>query len=144
MQTNKIIITVEAAVNAPIQKVWACWTQAQHITQWNNASDDWYCPSAENDLRKGGKFTYTMSAKDGSFSFDFEGIYDEVLENELIMVTLGDGRKWKVTFASIGDVTEVTESFEPENENPVDLQKTGWQAILDNFKIYAEKTALQQ
>jgi uncharacterized protein YndB with AHSA1/START domain len=138
MQANKTVITVEAAVNAPIQKVWQCWTVPGHITQWNHAADDWHCPHAENDLRKGGKFSYTMAAKDGSFSFDFGGVYDEVLENELIMCTLGDGRKLKVTFASIGDVTEVVESFEAEDENSIELQQGGWQAILNNFKKHTE------
>ena len=139
---NNNTITVKATIHASIEKVWAYWTQPQHITQWNNASDDWHCPGASNDLRKGGKFIYTMAAKDGSVSFDFWGIYDEVLENELIMVTLGDGRKWNTTFASIGDITEVTENFEPENENTIELQQGGWQAILNNFKTYTEKITL--
>ncbi len=143
MQTQQNFITVETAVNAPIEKVWAYFTLPQHIMQWNNASADWHCPAAENDFKKGGKFTYTMAAKDGSFSFDFWGIYDDILENELIMVTLGDGRKWNTTFASIGAITEVTEKFEPENENPTELQQSGWQAILNNFKTYAEKVTLQ-
>ncbi len=137
------MITVNATLNAPIQKVWAYWTMPQHITQWNNAAADWHCPKAENDLRKGGRFTFTMAAKDGSVSFDFGGIYDDVLEHELIMVTLDDGRKWNTTFASIGEMTEVTENFEPETENPEEMQQAGWQAILNNFKAYAEKRALQ-
>ncbi len=138
MQKDKTVIAVEAAVNAPIQKVWQCWTIPLHIMQWNNASADWHCPKAENDLRIGGKFFYTMAAKDGSMSFDFGGIYDDILENELIMVTLGDGRKWKITFASIGDVTEVVENFEAEDANPIELQQAGWQAILNNFKKHTE------
>ena len=138
MQTNKTVITVEASVNAPIEKVWKCWTSPEHIMQWNHASDDWHCPNAENDLRKGGKFSYTMAAKDGSFSFDFWGIYDDVLENELLMSTLGDGRKLNITFASIGTVTTVVESFEAENENSIEMQQTGWQAILNNFKKHTE------
>ena len=131
-------ITVQTTVNAPIEKVWKCWTTPEDIMQWNQASADWHCPSSVNDLRIGGKFSCTMAAKDGSFSFDFWGIYDDILQNELIMVTLGDGRKWKTTFASNGDVTEVMESFEAETENSVELQQGGWQAILNSFKTHTE------
>ena len=135
---NTTTITVKTSINASIEKVWQCFTMPQHITQWNNASPDWHCPKAENDLRIGGKFSYNMAAKDGSASFDFWGIYDDILENELIMSTLGDGRKLKVTFASIGDITEVVENFEAEDENPIELQQSGWQAILNNFKNHTE------
>ena len=138
MEPNKTVITVAATVNAPVQKVWACFTQPQHLTQWNQASPDWYCPKAENDLRIGGKFSSTMAAKDGSMSFDFWGVYDDVLENELIMYTMGDGRKATITFASNGDVTEMVINFEAEEENPIELQQGGWQAILNNFKSYTE------
>ncbi len=138
MPSTKTVITVEAVVNAPIEKVWHYWTSPEQVMQWNHASDDWHCPNAENDLRKSGNFLYTMAAKDGSFSFNFWGIYDDILENELLMSTLGDGRKWKVTFASIGDVTQVVESFEAEDENSIELQQTGWQAILNNFKNHTE------
>ena len=138
MSSNKISITVEAAVNAPIEKVWAYYTLPQHIMQRNQASPDWHCPKSENDLRAGGKFSSTMAAKDGSFSFDFWGIYDEVLENELIMYTMGDGRKASVKFSSIGDITEVKTVFEAEDQNPVEMQQGGWQAILNNFKNYTE------
>ena len=138
MTNNKINITVEATVNAPIEKVWNYWTTPQHITQWNNASDDWHCPKAENHLQKGGKLSAPMEAKDGSFSFDFWGIYDDVIENELIMYTMGDGRKATVTFASIGDITRVTETFEAEDQNSIELQQGGWQAILNNFKKHTE------
>ncbi|MBL0146602.1 MAG: SRPBCC family protein [Chitinophagaceae bacterium] len=131
-------LTVQTSVNAPIEKVWAYWTLPQHVMQWNNASPDWHCPAATNDLQVGGKFSYTMAAKDGSMRFDFWGVYDEVLGNELIMITLGDNRKVKVSFASIGDVTEVTETFDAEDVNPVEMQQAGWQAILDNFKKYCE------
>ncbi len=139
MQSTKIVITVEAAINAPIEKVWYYWTSPEHVIKWNQASDDWHCPNAENDLSISGKFSYTMAAKEGSFSFDFWGIYDDILENELLMSTLGDGRKLKVTFASIGDVTQVVENFEAEDENPIELQQTGWQTILENFKIHVER-----
>lgn len=138
MESLKFKITVQTTVNALIQKVWKYWTAPEHITQWNNASDDWHCPKAENDLRKGGKFSFTMAAKDGSFSFDFWGTYNDILENELIIYTMGDGRKAKITFASIGDVTKVIETFEAEEDNAVELQQGGWQAILNNFKKYTE------
>src|SRR5882672_1166747 len=90
---NKIMITIEGLINAPVEKVWEFWTGPKHITQWNNASDDWHTPVAENDLRVGGKFLSRMEAKDGSFGFDFWGIYDVVKKNELIEYTIGDGRK---------------------------------------------------
>jgi uncharacterized protein YndB with AHSA1/START domain len=138
MQQTNPVITVATTVNASVQKVWAYYTQPQHITQWNQASPDWHCPKAENDLRIGGKFSSTMAAKDGSFSFDFWGIYDDILENELMMYTMGDGRKATISFASNGDVTEVVTNFEPEQENSLELQQGGWQAILDSFKNYTE------
>lgn len=132
------MITVEATVKAPVEKVWKFWSSPEHITQWNNASDDWHTPYAENDLRVGGKFTSRMEAKDGSFGFDFWGIYDVVITNERIEYTLGDDRKVKIVFTDQGNATQVTESFEAENENSVELQQSGWQAILDNFRKYTE------
>jgi uncharacterized protein YndB with AHSA1/START domain len=135
---NKTTITVETTVNAPIEKVWKLWTLPEHITKWNNASDDWHTPFAENDLRAGGKFLSRMEAKDGSFGFDFGGEYDEIITNELIAYKIGDGRKVKIVFTSIGDETKVTETFEPESINSIDMQRGGWQAILDSFKKYVE------
>ena len=131
-------IRIETTVQAPIEKVWTCWTQPEHITKWNNASDDWHTPHAENDLRTGGSFSARMEAKDGSFGFDFGGTYDEVRENEYIEYTLGDGRKVKIKFTDTEGQTHVEETFDPESTNPVDMQRTGWQAILDNFKKYTE------
>ncbi len=131
-------ITVETTVKAPIENVWKTWTMPSDITKWNNASDDWHTPSVENDLRVGGKFLSRMEAKDGSFGFDFWGIYDKVKPNELIEYTMGDERKVKVVFSAKGDETKVTETFETENENPVEMQRKGWQSILDNFKKYTE------
>lgn len=131
-------VTVEATVNAPIEKVWSNWNEPQHIIQWCFASDDWHAPKAENDIRTGGKFSTTMAAKDGSFSFDFAGVYDNVIPNKLIQYTIGDGRKVKIEFASTGNQTKVTETFDAESENPVEMQREGWQAILDNFKKYTE------
>lgn len=140
--TGKRPITVEATVNVPIEKTWKLWTTPEHIMQWNNASDDWHTPRAENDLRVGGKFHSRMEAKDGSFGFDFGGIYDEVETNKLIAYTMGDGRKVRVTFAVKGNQTVVKEIFEAEELNSIELQKNGWQVILDSFKKYAEE--LQQ
>jgi uncharacterized protein YndB with AHSA1/START domain len=131
-------ITVAAKIQAPIDKVWEYWTQPRHIIRWNNASDDWCTLKASNDLRAGGKFSSTMAAKDGSFSFDFEGTYDAVKHNELIKYTMSDGRKAAVHFTAKENETHVEETFDAENENPVEMQQQGWQAILNNFKKYAE------
>ncbi|WP_018614437.1 SRPBCC family protein [Segetibacter koreensis] len=136
--TEKTQITVETNVKAPIEKAWEVFTTPEHITHWNNASDDWFTPKVENDLRPGGKFVYRMEAKDGSFGFDFGGTYDEVKTNEQIAYTLGDGRKVKITFMGNGAETKVVEIFEAESTNPIEMQRGGWQAILDNFKKYAE------
>jgi uncharacterized protein YndB with AHSA1/START domain len=136
---NKEIITVETTVSAPVEKVWECWTKPGHITQWNNASGDWHTPRAENDLRPGGAFLARMEAKDGSMGFDFGGVYDAVEENKRIEYTIGDGRKVKISFNSEGNKTKVVETFEAENAHPVDMQRGGWQAILDNFKKYTEE-----
>jgi uncharacterized protein YndB with AHSA1/START domain len=135
---EKTIITVENTINAPVQKVWEYWSKPEHITQWNNASDDWHTPRAENDLRAGGSFVSRMEARDGSFGFDFGGVYDAVKPNEYIEYTLGDGRKVKIHFSAQGDSTKVTESFEAESTNSIEMQRTGWQAILDNFKKHTE------
>ncbi|MFN8286540.1 MAG: SRPBCC family protein [Chitinophagales bacterium] len=135
---NKEVITVQTTVNAPVEKVWELWTKPEHITQWNNASDDWHSPKAENDLREGGKFLVRMEAKDGSFGFDFGGDYTAVKQNELIAYTMGDGRKVDVNFKANGNSTEVVENFEAETTHSIDMQRGGWQAILNNFKRYAE------
>lgn len=131
-------ITVSTIINAPIEKVWNYWTAPEHITQWCYASDDWHAPHAENDIRVGGKFMTRMEAKDGSFGFDFNGIYDEVKVNELISYAIEGGRKVSITFEGNANKTTVTEIFEPEDQNPRDMQQAGWQAILDNFKKYVE------
>jgi uncharacterized protein YndB with AHSA1/START domain len=136
--TTKTSITVETTVKASAEKVWKFWTSPEHIIQWNSASDDWHTPRATNDLQAGGSFTARMEAKDGSFGFDFGGIYDEIKENELISYTLGDGRKVSVHFSEAGGTTKIVETFEAEGANSIELQKGGWQAILDNFKKYTE------
>ncbi|MEO9004387.1 MAG: SRPBCC family protein [Ginsengibacter sp.] len=136
--TTKTTITIEATVKAPAAKVWSYWTKPEHIIKWNQASDDWHTTKAENDLRQGGKFSSRMEAKDGSFGFDFGGIYDEVKESEYIEYTMDDGRKVNVSFTSRSGETQVVETFEAENTNSLEMQKSGWQAILDNFKKYTE------
>lgn len=138
MSQSPTTITVKSTIHAPINKVWKCWTAPVHIVNWNHASDDWHTPHAENDLSVGGKFSYTMAAKDGSFSFDFWGNYTDIQEHENLTIKLGDDRNLQISFASDGDITHVTETFDAENQNPVELQQTGWQAILDNFKKYTE------
>jgi len=132
-------ITVSATVEAPIEKVWEFWTLPEHIMQWNNASDDWHSPKSINDLRTGGKFLTRMEAKDGSMGFDFGGVYDVVIPNDKIEYTMGDGRKVVVDFTDNKNQTTIEETFEAESENSPELQQQGWQAILDNFKKYAEQ-----
>ncbi len=138
METQATVITVETTVHAPITTVWDSWNNPEHITQWAFASPDWHTPWAKNDLRVGGSFSSRMEAKDGSFGFEFGGVYDAVTTNELIAYTMADGRKVMVEFSAEGDATKVVERFDAENENPVDMQQMGWQAILDNFKKYTE------
>lgn len=132
-------ITVETLVSAKPQKVWDCFTQPEHIVKWNFASDDWHCPKASNDLKVGGKFSSTMASKDGKMQFDFEGIYTEVIPLKRITYNLADGRTVKVEFIDEGHITRVVETFDAENENPLDMQKAGWQAIMDNFKNHVEQ-----
>jgi len=139
METQeKTIISVQTKINAPIELVWWLWTSPEDIVKWNNASNDWHTPCAENDLRAGGKFNYRMEAKDGSMGFDFEGEYVKVLVNKLIEYKIADGRKVKIVFNSLDNKTEIVESFEAEDTNPVDVQHDGWQSILHNFKKYTE------
>ncbi|MBI1287242.1 MAG: polyketide cyclase [Flavobacteriales bacterium] len=134
-------ITISTTVDAPIAKAWEVWTKPEFIVQWNFASDDWCCPSAVNDLRPNGKFSWRMEAKDGSFGFDYGGDYVEVLENERIEMLLGDGRKVEVLFAHQNGQTIVTESFETEDVNSAEMQKQGWSAILGNYKKCVEANA---
>jgi uncharacterized protein YndB with AHSA1/START domain len=142
-QQEKTTITVQATIAAPLEKVWKCWTSPEDIVRWNHASDDWHTTDARNDLWPGGRFSYRMEAKDGSIGFDFWGTYDKVTILECIESTLGDGRKMMVSFSPAGNQTEVVESFEAEGTNPVELQRAGWQAILDNFKKVTETSPLE-
>lgn len=139
---NKQTILVKRIINVPVEKVWQYWTEPEHIKKWNSASEDWHTTFAENDLRVGGKFLSRMEAKDGSVGFDFWGIYDEVKLYEVIESTLGDNRKVKITFIGKEEYTEVTESFEAEDINSIEMQQAGWQEILDNFKKYTEETII--
>lgn len=137
---SKPTITVETTVQAPVEKVWNAWTSPEHITKWATGSPDWHTPRAENDLRVGGKFLSRMEAKDGSAGFDFIGTYDEVWQHQTIAYTMEDGRKVKVTFTAEGKSVKIVETFEAETENTLELQKEGWQTILNNFKKHVEKT----
>lgn len=136
---EKTLITVKVTVDVPVEKAWDYWTKPEHIERWNFASDDWHCPWAKNDLRKDGKFSWRMEAKDGSFGFDFGGEYTIVEPFSYIEEVLGDGREVKIHFEKAGDKTNITESFEAESQNSLELQKNGWQAILNNYKKYVEK-----
>ncbi|WP_042492494.1 SRPBCC family protein [Aequorivita sublithincola] len=136
MNTTKI--TVEKTINADSKKVWDYWNQPEHITNWNFANYDWCCPKASNDLQVGGKLFTRMEATDGSFGFNFEGIYDEIVPQKKISYKITDGRNVTTTFENLGEKTKVTTVFDAENSNPIEMQRAGWQAILDNFKRYTE------
>jgi uncharacterized protein YndB with AHSA1/START domain len=137
-QQERTIITVNTTVNSPITKVWEAWTRPEHITHWAFASDDWYSPKATNDLKVGGNFSTTMAAKDGSVSFDFSGTYTDVQSERFLAYLADDGRRVEIIFSSNGDQTEISEAFEAEDINTIELQQGGWQAIMDNFKKYTE------
>ncbi|KAF0152557.1 MAG: Uncharacterized protein FD143_873 [Ignavibacteria bacterium] len=136
-----MILTVDCCINAQVEKVWKLWTEPEHICKWNFASNDWHAPYAENNLTEGGRFKFGMAAVNGSASFDFEGTYDKIVSNKLIEYTLDDKRKVSVKFASNGNETTVTETFETESTYTPEMQKFGWQCILNNFKTYVEKPA---
>lgn len=134
---NENTIEVHTTIRAPIEHVWECWTEPGHIIEWHHASADWRAPKAKNDLRTGGKFSTQMEAKDGSSRFEFEGTYTEVKQFERIAYTITDGRKVRITFIPTDKGVTVTEVFEPEVFNPHEIQRAGWQGILDSFKRYA-------
>lgn len=131
-------IIVKTRINSDIETVWNYYTLPEHITQWNFADPSWHCPTAENDLQVDGKYKARMEAKDGSFGFDFEAIYTDIIPGKHFTYEFG-GRKSTVSFESIGDETEVSVSFNREEENSIELQKNGWQAILNSFKDYTER-----
>ncbi len=132
-------ITIEAEASAPIEKVWKAWNTPADIIQWNTPDPSWHTPSSENDLRVGGKFKHRMEAKDGSFGFDFEGIYDRVELHKTISYNMADGRNATTLFTAEDGKTTIQTTFDPENENPIEMQQQGWQAILDNFVKYVER-----
>ncbi|PKQ70792.1 SRPBCC domain-containing protein [Raineya orbicola] len=135
MATEKI--TIKAIVSAAKQKVWDYYTKPEHITKWNFAIDTWHCPRTSNEMKVGGRYVARMEAKDGSFGFDFDAVYKEINQGESFTYEFG-GRLATVEFNEVNGQTEVTVTFDPETENPIDLQRQGWQAILDNFKKYTE------
>lgn len=136
---NTTQITVATSISADVKKVWDYYTMPEHITKWNFASDDWHCPNVNNDLRTGGKYSARMEAKDGSFGFDFNVVYDEVIPQQKIVYTMEDGRKASIAFESVGNATTITVVFDAEKINPAEMQQGGWQAILNNFKKYTEQ-----
>lgn len=131
-------ITIQVSVQARIEKVWDYWTSPIHIKTWNTASEDWHTTKSENDLRVGGRFCARMEAKDGSMGFDFSGKYDSIKIHEHIAYTLDDQRKVSITFTPTENEVVISETFEAESENPIDMQRFGWQCILDHFKTYVE------
>lgn len=130
-------ITVVATINADTKKVWDYYTNPKNIVNWNFADPFWHCPAAENDLKIGGRYFARMEAKDGSFGFDFEAIYIAIIDGEEFTYGFG-GRTANVQLKSADEQAELTITFDPESENPIEMQKDGWQATLNNFKTYTE------
>jgi uncharacterized protein YndB with AHSA1/START domain len=137
---HKTSVTIECTVQAPVEKVWRFWTEPEHICNWNYASQDWHTPWAKTDMKVGGRFVARMEARNGSAGFDFGGTYEAIVPNKYVEYTMDDGRRVKVTFSGNERETRVVENFEAEDTNPVEMQRNGWQSILDNFKRYTEST----
>ncbi len=131
-------ITVETTIAAPVEEVWSAYITPDDITQWNFANDDWCCPRADVDLRPGGKQIVRMEAKDGSMGFDFEGTYEQIELHRVLTLVLDDDRRSRTTFAENSGRTHVATTFDAEGQNPIEMQRDGWQVILNNFKIYVE------
>lgn len=131
-------IKVEVIVDAAVEEAWNHYLNPESVKGWNFASDDWCCPVAENEVKEGGRFVYRMEAKDGSFGFDFSGTFVTIQTNMALEILLDDNRKVRLSFEAKGTKTRVTEVFEAENQNPVELQQQGWQAILNNYKRFVE------
>ena len=139
MKSEKV--TIATTVNASPQQAWDVYTKPEHITKWNTPSDDWHCPASENDVRVGGKMKSRMEAKDGSMGFDFEATYDEVREPKKLQYTMPDGRVVTTDFEADGKKTKVTTVFDTETQNSVEMQRSGWQAILDNYKKHVDSNS---
>jgi len=135
-------ITIETLVHAPINLVWDTWNSPNHVVHWNHASDDWHSPKADNNFVAGGKFVYRMEAKDNSFGFDFSGTYEEIVDKKRVVTRLDDNRLVKTEFYGENDSVRIVETFEAEDQNSIELQREGWSAILNNYKLYTE--SLQQ
>lgn len=135
-------ITIETLVHAPINLVWDTWNSPNHVVHWNHASDDWHSPKADNNFVEGGKFVYRMEAKDNSFGFDFSGTYEEIVDKKRVVTRLDDNRLVKTEFHVENDSVRIVETFEAEDQNSIELQREGWSAILNNYKLYTE--SLQQ
>jgi len=135
---DKTALVAETEINAPIAKVWELWNNPEDIKQWNTPGADWHTTHAENDLRPGGRFLYVMEIKDNSFSFNFQGTYDEVKPCEFIRYTLDDGRKSTITFID-GNPIKLIESFEPDANEPLDIQRKFCKGVLDKFASYVEQ-----
>lgn len=136
--SEKTKITVQVLVKSTMQKAWDSWNNPKHIIKWCFASPDWHCPKSENDLQPGGNFASRMEAKDGSFGFDFGGVYQDVKKHELISYIMEDTRKVSIEFSETGEGILIKETFEAESENPIEMQREGWQAIMNNYKSYTE------
>lgn len=135
-------ITIETLVHTPINLVWDTWNSPNHVVHWNHASDDWHSPKADNNFVVGGKFVYRMEAKDNSFGFDFSGTYEEIVDKKRVVTRLDDNRLVKTEFYVENDSVRIVETFEAEDQNSIELQREGWSAILNNYKLYTE--SLQQ
>jgi uncharacterized protein YndB with AHSA1/START domain len=133
-------ITIQTILLASRKKAWEHYTLPEHIVNWNFASDDWHCPKASNDLVVGGKFSWRMEAKDGSFGFDFEGVFMEIVPLEKLKYVFMDEREAEISFSDLPEGTLVQIVFDAENENSLELQQAGWQSIFDNYKSNTEKS----
>ena len=131
-------ITVETTVAAPIKQVWKAWNTPEDIMQWNAASDDWHTTTSTVDLREGGTFSSRMEAKDGSMGFDFGGTYTRIVPLQRVESRFGD-RDLVVEFLPTDGKVTVRETFDAEETHPIEMQRNGWQAILDRFARYVEE-----
>lgn len=134
-------IAIETFVPVSPQAAWDAYTDPAAITQWNFASPDWCCPSADVDLRQGGRHVARMEARDGSMGFDFGGTYEAVEAPSSLVLKLDDGRVARTTFSAEEGGTRVRTVFDPESMNPVEMQRDGWQSILDNYANHVKKAA---